>query len=106
MADKKQERPERPEPTNTVDALKHIAQTSLDKSGDIVEGSTDMLRGNVSGGIGRIIKSATDIATTSAGKGARILTQQFPDEEEANAKDEKKDEKKDDSSSRSSDDKQ
>nr|WP_149359479.1 hypothetical protein [Lolliginicoccus suaedae] len=70
--------------------MKHIAQTSLDKAGQIVDGSTDMLRGNVSGGIGKIIKGATDIATNSAGKGARILTQQFPSEEEVEAQERKK----------------
>ncbi|WP_278314635.1 Rv1893 family protein [Lolliginicoccus levis] len=96
---------ERPEPTNTVDALKHIAQTSLDKSGEIVEGSTDMLKGNVSGGIGKIIKGATDIATTSAGKGARILTHNFPDEGDEGTKEAMKEQKKVDREQGSSDDK-
>ncbi|MBB3038377.1 hypothetical protein [Hoyosella altamirensis] len=76
-----EEKKERPEPTNTVDAMKHIAQTSLDKSGEIVEGAADTLKGNVSGGIGKIIKGSTDIATNAAGKGTRILTQQFKKEE-------------------------
>lgn len=69
------------EPRNTREAAEDIATTSIEKSGEIVRGAGDILKGNISGGIGRIIKSATDIATNAAGRGTRILTQRFEKDE-------------------------
>lgn len=65
------------EPKGVVDAAKEIATDSIHKSAEIVEGAADIAKGNIGGGIGRIIKSATDIATNAASKGTKLVADQL-----------------------------
>lgn len=65
------------QPQGIVDTAKDIALNSLAKSGEIVEGAADIAKGNIGGGIGKILKGATDIATTAASKGTRLVADQL-----------------------------
>jgi hypothetical protein len=61
-------------PKDAIDSAKDIATNAIEKSGEIVESAADALKGDVSGGVGGIIKSATDIATGSVDKAKEIIT--------------------------------
>ncbi|GGC69171.1 hypothetical protein IEU95_02195 [Hoyosella rhizosphaerae] len=63
---------------SVIDQARDIAMTSLDKSGEIVDGSGDILQGKVADGTGKIIKGITDISTNAASKGAAIITDRIP----------------------------
>jgi hypothetical protein len=49
-------------------SARDIATYAVDKSSDNVKEGTDIARGDVAGGIGRIVKNSTDIATHSVDK--------------------------------------
>lgn len=60
---------------DNIDAAAHIATNSVYKSGEIVEGAAEALKGDVRGGVGKIAASATNIATTATAEGLKIVTQ-------------------------------
>jgi hypothetical protein len=70
-------------PKDAMESAREIAVESTRKAAEIVEHSAEVLKGNVSEGIGGIIKSATDIATTATAKGKEILTGKDDDEDAA-----------------------
>jgi hypothetical protein len=49
-----------------------IASESVEKSGEIVEGAEQILRGDLKGGVAKILKAAGDIATGATEKGVGI----------------------------------
>lgn len=51
-----------------------IARHAVDKSSDNVENATDIARGDVAGGTGRIVKNSIDIATNSVDKAKEMFT--------------------------------
>lgn len=51
-----------------------IARHAVDKSSDNVENATDIARGDVAGGTGRIVKNSIDIATNSVDKTKEMFT--------------------------------
>ncbi len=61
-------------PKDALESAKDIAKNAVDKSGDIVEGAGEALKGDVSGGVNKIVKSATDIATDSVEKAKEMFT--------------------------------
>lgn len=62
------------DPKDAIDKAKDIAANAIEKSGDIVEHAADALKGDVAGGTGGIIKSATDIATESFEKAKEMFS--------------------------------
>jgi hypothetical protein len=67
-------------PKDALDSAKDIATNAIEKSGEIVESATEALKGDVAGGVGGIIKSATDIATGSVDKAKEMMTGRDDDE--------------------------
>jgi hypothetical protein len=51
-----------------------IARHAVDKSSENVENATDIARGDVAGGTGRIVKNSIDIATNSVDKTKEMFT--------------------------------
>ena len=68
---------------DNIDAAVTIATNSLTRSGEIVEGAADVLKGDVKGGVGKIATSAADIATTATTQGLKIATQNLEGVREA-----------------------
>lgn len=71
---------------DNVDAAVNVATNSVARSGEIVEGAAQALRGDVKGGIGKIATSATDIATTAASEGVKMTRQNLDGVREATDK--------------------
>ena len=61
-------------PKDALESAKDIATNAIEKSGDIVEGATEALKGNVGDGVSTIVDAATNIATESVEKAKEILT--------------------------------
>ncbi len=57
-----------------LDSVNDIATHAVDKSSDNVENATDIARGDVAGGTGRIVKNSIDIGTHSVDKAKEMLT--------------------------------
>jgi hypothetical protein len=55
-------------------SAKDIATNAVDRSSDNVENATDIARGDIAGGTGRIVKNSIDIATHSVDKTREIVT--------------------------------
>lgn len=68
---------------DNIDAATKVATNSVHKSGDIVEGAAQALKGDVLGGVGKIVSSAANIATTAAAEGVKIATQNLDGVREA-----------------------
>jgi hypothetical protein len=53
-------------PKDAVDAVRDIATNAVEKASDIVENASDVIRGDVVGGVSGIVHSSIDIATHAA----------------------------------------
>ncbi|CAM3991262.1 MULTISPECIES: Rv1893 family protein [Tsukamurella] len=60
---------------DNIDAAVNVATNSVAKSGEIVDGAAQALKGDVAGGVGKIAASATNIATTAASEGVKMARQ-------------------------------
>jgi hypothetical protein len=63
-------------------SARDIATNAVDKSSDNVKDGTDIARGDVAGGIGRIVKNSIDIATHSVDKTKEMITGKRDDAED------------------------
>ena len=70
-------------PKDAIDSVRDIATNALERSADIVESSTQILKGDVSGGVEGIVASSMDIATHSYEKVKEIVTGRDEDPEVA-----------------------
>lgn len=61
-------------PKDALNSARDIATESVRKSADIVENSVEILKGNISDGVGGIIQNSTDIATNAVEKAKEIFT--------------------------------
>ncbi|NMD57342.1 MULTISPECIES: hypothetical protein [Tsukamurella] len=55
-----------------IDAVTRIAADSVRKSGEIVEGAGEALKGDVMGGVSRMATGAADIATSATAEGVKL----------------------------------
>jgi hypothetical protein len=72
MGDKKKDR---------LASARDIATNAVDKSSDNIKDGTDIAKGDVAGGIGRIVKNSIDIATHSVDRTKEMFTGKRDDAE-------------------------
>jgi hypothetical protein len=61
-------------PKDAVDAVRDIAINAVEKSSDIVENVTAIIRGDVAGGASGIVQSSVDIATDAVDRVKEVFT--------------------------------
>jgi hypothetical protein len=69
------------DPRDAVDAVKDIAINTVEKSSDIVENVTAIIRGDIAGGASGIIQSSVDIATDAVDRVKEVFTGGDDDED-------------------------
>ena len=69
------------DPRDAVDAVKDIAINAVEKSSDIVENVTAIIRGDIAGGASGIVQSSVDIATDAVDRVKEVFTGQDADED-------------------------
>jgi hypothetical protein len=62
------------DPKDAVDAVKDIAINAVEKSSDIVENVTAIIRGDVAGGASGIVQSSVEIATDAVDRVKEVFT--------------------------------
>ncbi|BDB42489.1 MULTISPECIES: Rv1893 family protein [Mycobacterium] len=62
------------DPKDAVDAVRDIAVNTVEKSADIVENVTAILKGDVAGGASGIVQSSVDIATDAVDRVKEVFT--------------------------------
>jgi hypothetical protein len=70
------------DPKDAVEAVKDIATNAVERSADIVESASHILKGDVSGGVEGIVASSMDIATHSVEKVKEVVTGKSEDQPE------------------------
>jgi hypothetical protein len=70
------------DPKDAVDAVKDIATNAVEKASDMVEHASDIIRGDIAGGVGGIVQSSVDIATHAVGKVKEVVTGEDADDDE------------------------
>jgi hypothetical protein len=61
-------------PKDAVDAARDIATNAVEKSSDIVEHASDIIRGDIAGGASGIIQNSIDIATHAVNRAKEVFT--------------------------------
>jgi hypothetical protein len=61
-------------PKDAVDAARDIATNAVEKSSDIVEHASDIIRGDIAGGASGIIQNSLDIATHAVNRAKEVFT--------------------------------
>jgi hypothetical protein len=69
------------DPRDAVDAVKDIAINTVEKSSDIVENVTAIMRGDIAGGASGIVQSSVDIATDAVDRVKEVFTGRDDDED-------------------------
>jgi hypothetical protein len=69
------------DPRDAVDAVKDIAINTVEKSSDIVENVTAIIRGDIAGGASGIVQSSVDIATDAVDRVKEVFTGRDEDED-------------------------
>lgn len=67
------------DPKDAVDAVKDIAINAVEKSADIVENVTAIIKGDISGGASGIVQSSVDIATDAVDRVKEVFTGKHDD---------------------------
>ncbi|QLL05217.1 hypothetical protein [Mycobacterium vicinigordonae] len=62
------------DPKDAVDAVRDIAVNAVEKSADIVENVTAIIKGDVAGGASGIVQSSVDIATDAVDRVKEVFT--------------------------------
>ncbi|MDT5220078.1 MAG: hypothetical protein QOF15_2183 [Mycobacterium sp.] len=62
------------DPKDAVDAVRDIAANAVEKSSDIVEHVSDIIRGDLAGGAGGIVQNSIDIGTHAVGRVKEVFT--------------------------------
>jgi hypothetical protein len=68
-------------PRDVLDAAKDIATNTVEKSSDIVENASDMIRGDIAGGAGEMIQNSLDIATYAFDRAKEVFVGSTVDDE-------------------------
>jgi hypothetical protein len=61
-------------PKDAVDAARDIATNAVEKASDIVEHASDMIRGDISGGVSGIVQNSIDIGTYAVDRAKEVFT--------------------------------
>jgi hypothetical protein len=61
-------------PKDAVDAARDIATNAVEKTSDIVEHASDIIRGDIAGGASGIIQNSIDIATHAVDRAKDVFT--------------------------------
>jgi hypothetical protein len=61
-------------PKDAVDAARDIATNAVEKSSDIVEHASDIIRGDIAGCASGIIQNSIDIATHAVNRAKEVFT--------------------------------
>jgi hypothetical protein len=69
------------DPRDAVDAVKDIAINAVEKSSDIVENVTAIIRGDIAEGASGIVRSSVDIATDAVDRVKEVFTGSDDDED-------------------------
>jgi hypothetical protein len=67
-------------PKDAVDAARDIATNAVEKSSDIVEHASDIIRGDIAGGASGIIQNSIDIATHAVDRAKEVFTGESEEE--------------------------
>jgi hypothetical protein len=59
---------------DAVDAVRDIAANAVEKSSDIVEHVSDIIRGDLAGGASGIVQNSIDIGTHAVGRVKEVFT--------------------------------
>jgi uncharacterized protein YutE (UPF0331/DUF86 family) len=70
-------------PKKAFDAARDIATNAVEKASDITEHTSDIIRGDISGGTGGIVQSSLDIATHAVDRTKELFTGDDEDAGEA-----------------------
>jgi hypothetical protein len=62
------------DPKDAVDAVKDIATNAVEKASDMVENASDIIRGDIAGGVGGIVQSSIDIGTHAVDRVKEVFT--------------------------------
>jgi hypothetical protein len=62
------------DPKDAVDAVRDIAANAVEKSSDIVEHVSDIIRGDIAGGASGIVHNSIDIGTHEVGRVKEVFT--------------------------------
>jgi hypothetical protein len=62
------------DPRDAVDAVRDIATNAVEKSSDIVEHVSDIIRGDLAGGASGIVQNSIDIGTHAVGRVKEVFT--------------------------------
>jgi hypothetical protein len=66
---------------DVLDAARDIATNTVEKSSDIVENASDIIRGDIAGGAGDMIQNSLDIATYAFDRVKEVFTGTIADDE-------------------------
>ena len=61
-------------PKDAVDAARDIATNAVEKTSDIVEHASDIIRGDIAGGASGIVRNSIDIATYAVDRAKEVFT--------------------------------
>jgi hypothetical protein len=61
-------------PKDAVDAVRDIATNAVEKASDMVENASDIIRGDIAGGVGGIVQNSIDIGTHAVDRVKEIFT--------------------------------
>lgn len=61
-------------PRDAVDAVKDIATNAVEKASDIVEHASDIIRGDLKGGVSGIVENSIDIGTYAVDRTKEMFT--------------------------------
>jgi hypothetical protein len=59
---------------DAVDAVRDIATNAVEKASDMVENASDIIRGDIAGGVGGIVQNSIDIGTHAVDRVKEIFT--------------------------------
>jgi hypothetical protein len=62
------------DPKDAVDAVRDIATNAVEKSSDIVEHVSDIIRGDLAGGASGIVQNSIEIGTHAVGRVKEVFT--------------------------------
>jgi len=61
-------------PKDAVDAARDIATNAVEKSSDIVEHASDIIRGDIAAGASGIVRNSIDIGTYAVDRAKEVFT--------------------------------
>ena len=68
-------------PKDVIDAARDIATNAVERSADIVEDAGHIIKGDIAGGTGDIVRNSLDIATYAVERTKEVFSGDDPDGE-------------------------